>query len=141
MKDKQFRILIPLLFNVSRLIREHTTMARPDFVSALRLEALRFIDEKKPTMRELSDYLRITPPSATPLVKALRQKKLIALKHLSSDRRTIHLSVTPLGRRSMKKCASDKALFLKHVFSNLTPSEISIIVSILKRLQRQYQVL
>ena len=139
MKDKQFNTLIPLLFNVSRLIRDRTDSVRPDLVSALRLETLRFIDEKKPTMKDLSEYLRITPPSTTTLVKSLCRKKLVLQKHESLDRRTVRLSVTQLGKKSMDKFTSEKVIFLKKFFNHLTSGELKIIISILKRLQKQYQ--
>ncbi len=141
MKDKQFNTLIPLLFNVSRLIRERTDSVRPDLVSALRLETLRFIEEKKPTMKELSEFLRITPPSTTTLVKSLCSKKLVMQKHEPKDKRTVRLSVTKLGKQSMDKCTSGKVIFLKKFFNHLTSGELKMIISILKRLQKQYQTL
>ena len=112
---------------------------RPDLVSALRLETLRFIDEKKPTMKDLSEYLRITPPSTTTLVKSLCRKKLVLQKHESLDRRTVRLSVTQLGKKSMDKFTSEKVIFLKKFFNHLTSGELKIIIIILKRLKKQYQ--
>jgi len=65
----------------------------------LHAETLRFIhSHKNATMRELANFLHITPPSVTSLINHLIVDKLIARTADKHDRRIVRLVLTVKGK-------------------------------------------
>ena len=70
-----------LIFSVSRMIKEKYRDERQENISGMKLETLRYIKENKPLMKDIAEYLSITPPSATSLINHLVEAKLVERIH------------------------------------------------------------
>ncbi len=68
--------------------------------SPLQIHALNYIKKKNhPSMKELADFLFITPPSATSLIDSMVSERLIVREIDPDDRRAIHLKITAKGKK------------------------------------------
>ena len=132
--------LIALMFATSRLIREHMKSPKhADSSTFLRMGTLHYISEKgRPTMREVSRFLCITPPSVTPLINGLIQLGMITRVPDDSDRRVIRLAITAKGKRTLEKVIKDMSLRLRQVLEKLGPSDIKHLTTIMQKLYKAY---
>lgn len=139
--------LISLIFETGNLIRDKAReREKINPLSFARLHVLHFIYEeienKKrngPTMKDISERLRITPPSATSLVSGLvtngELKRIYELK----DRRLVRLAITSKGKTTLKHEFGKIKKRLRNVFRNLEEREKKELIKILKRLYKIYQ--
>jgi MarR family 2-MHQ and catechol resistance regulon transcriptional repressor len=104
-------------------------------ISPLKIQTLAFIKKRKnPLMKEVADFLAITPSSATSLIEGMAKEKLI-VRHLSpSDRRLVHLHMTPKGDGLLKKGFKEMRAHMKEVFTCLTEKEKNQLVVIYKKI-------
>lgn len=139
MKKIQLSLLASLVFKTRQLVRAQLP-ERSDTSAWLRLEVLAFIDHRAdPTMREIAEYLRVRPPSATSLVWRLARAGLVVRKTFSGDRRAVHVSLTAKGRAELGAHRRAAVRALQKMFSKLTEPEISALIEILERLTREGQ--
>lgn len=105
--------LADLLLVTGRAIKESPSGKTHDPLSMGHFKILRFIDEKGlPTMRDVAEELRITPPTATVMVDGLIAKKFVRRAADRKDRRRILLQITPAGKDVL---AEQEACFKKRV--------------------------
>ncbi len=133
---------IALIFKTSRLVRERLRKEKkhPDLFSVLRLEALRYIEEKKsPLMKEVADYFCITPPSATSLINSLVKSGAIKRVRDKKDRRIVHLVITLKGRKKLKKGFGEINNNMKKILAQLKISEQKNLIKILEKLSKIYE--
>ena len=130
--------LLPLLFGVIRSIQTHLNKKhRQDltFFSPLQIHTLAFIKEhKNPLMRELADFLGVTPPSATSLVDGLVKSKMLKRHFNKSDRRVVYLHITQLGEKNLKNGFRQMATHLKEIYNCLNKKERKQIIIIYKKI-------
>lgn len=132
--------LISQIFSVSRLIRESAKdREKIDPFSYLRLEALRYVSERKnPSMKDISDYLCITPPSATSLVNGLVKAKHLERLYDKDDRRIVRLAITQSGKKKLEAGFRDITKRMEKILSNLEEKERRDLIRILQKLHRVY---
>ncbi len=130
--------LISLIFKTRRIIQERIHgPGRFDPFSLLRLETLRYVKEKgAPSMKEVADYLSITPPSATSLVDCLVEAKQLSRVFDRRDRRIVRLVITPLGKKTLEKEFKNKIKKMKNLFSQLSSKEINELSQILEKISK-----
>ena len=133
--------LISMIFAVSRLIRERAKdREKIDPFSFLQLETLRYVAEKdNPSMKDVSDYLSITPPSATSLINSLVEARQLERVHDKDDRRFVRLVITPKGKTVLASGFKKITTRMRRVLSNLNAKERSDLFKILEKLARAYQ--
>ncbi len=133
--------LVSLIFATKRLIMENIKDSEKiDPFSFLRLEVLRFIKEKvNPTMKDIANYLCITPPSATSLINALVKKGLVRRVRDKKDRRMIRLEVTDKGEKHLKKEFERITRKIKKIYTRLSDKEIKELIKILKKFSKEYK--
>lgn len=103
------------------------------------MEILHFIKDKKQIpMKEVADFLGITPPSATSLINNLVISDILERKFDKIDRRVILLSITEKGKKIFEKAKKDRAVAFEKIVSGLTEEEKEILLRILKKIQEQY---
>ncbi|MCK9578399.1 MarR family transcriptional regulator [bacterium] len=103
------------------------------------MEILHLIREKKQVpMKDIADFLEITPPSATSLISNLVVNDILERHFDKVDRRVILLSITERGRRIFEKAKKDRAAAFEKVVSNLTQEEKDVLLKLLKKIQEQY---
>lgn len=73
-------------------------------VTMMQLGVLWFITQAgNPTMKDVAEHLRCSPPSATGVVDSLVKAKFLARAADKGDRRSVRLTVTPLGARVLTR--------------------------------------
>jgi len=133
--------LISMVFSTSRLIRERAKdREKIDPFSFLQLETLRYVAEKgNPSMKDVADYLCVTPPSATSLINSLAKAGQLERIHDKNDRRFVRLVVTPKGKTVLASGFKKITTRMRRVLSNLNARERSDLFKILEKLSRAYQ--
>ncbi len=125
--------LISIMFTVGRLMRAAEGFIAND-CSLFHIKVLEFIAEKKnPTMKELAEYFVVTPPSATSLIELLVKTRLLRREADKNDRRTVRISVTAKGKKTLHEGLARSKLLIKKFFSGLTKQEIAEMESIMKK--------
>lgn len=110
-KNDQISQIVSLIFTVRNLMHDKIAQKNNKKTSFLQMITLRFIKHKKPTMKEIADYLTITAPSATSLVNSLMKDEVIRREEEKEDRRIVRIVITQIGEVSLKKgmeCMSEK---------------------------------
>ena len=133
--------VISLVFSVSRLIREKYVYDKSSSqLSYLNLETLRYVKEKKdPLMKNVADYLCITPPSATSLIDSLVKVDLLKRIFDDNDRRSIRLKITNQGKKMIGKNLVEITARMKKALSPLNKEEQEKLIKILKKLSKSHQ--
>ncbi len=105
--------LADLLLVTGRAIKESPTGASQDPLPMGHFKVLRFIAERQlPSMRDVAEEMRITPPTATVMVDGLIAKKFVRRSADRKDRRRILLQITTAGKDIL---AEQEACFKKRV--------------------------
>ena len=133
--------LISMIFAVSRLIRERAKdREKINPFSFLQLETLRYVAEKdNPSMKDVADYLCVTPPSATSLINSLVEAGHIERIYDKDDRRFVRLAVTPKGKTALASGFKKITTRMRRLLSNLNAKERSDLFKILEKFARAYQ--
>ena len=133
--------LISMIFTTSRLIRERAkNREKIDPFSFLQLETLRYVAEKgDPSMKNVADYLYITPPSATSLINSLVKTKQLERIHDKDDRRLVRLVITPKGKTALASGFKKITTRMRRLLSNLDAKEKDNLFKILEKLARANQ--
>lgn len=132
--------LTSMIFTTSRLIRERTKdREKIDPLSYLQLGTLRYVAEKdNPPMKDIADYLCITPPSATSLINSLVKAKQLERIHDKDDRRLIRLAITSKGKKRLGDGFKKITARLRKILSHLSEKERDDFIRILEKLSRVY---
>jgi MarR family 2-MHQ and catechol resistance regulon transcriptional repressor len=135
-----FNYLIKLMFATGRIIRKRTEKKeRPNPFSILQLETLAYIKEEKPVMKEVADFLCITPPSATSLINKLVKAGMLERFFNKDDRRIVHLAITAKGEKMLRQEFNKVARHIRKILIKLNNQERKNLIRILEKLQRIYQ--
>jgi len=94
--------LIPLMFEMGRLVKQQLSSEGDGPSSYLHLATLRYVGEAgMPDMGAIAQYLRIAAPSATTIVNTLVNDELIKRSPDPQDRRRVMLALTKKGVRTL----------------------------------------
>ena len=89
--------------------------------SISQLEVLYYVIKKgNPTMKNIADKLRITPPSVTSIIESLYDRGLLKREFDEKDRRTIRITATQKTFKLFSVFKDKKLLILKNLFSKLS---------------------
>jgi len=130
--------LISLILGVIRSIHSHINKQhRVDLskISPLKVQVLGFIKVRKnPLMKEVADFLSITPPSATSLVNSMAKENLLVRHFDSHDRRVVRLSITPKGGKFLNRGFKEMTVHMKEIFNCLTEKENKQLIEIYRKI-------
>ena len=92
--------LITLMFSAKRSLMGHFKDKKGfNPVIYIKAEILKFLqDNQTSKMKDVANYLGITPPSATTMIDKLVQEKYLSRKQDPNDRRQVLLIVTNKGK-------------------------------------------
>lgn len=121
--EEQIGRIVSLIFTVRNLMHEKVAQEKDKKVSFLQLITLRFIKHKKPTMKEIADYLTITAPSATVLCGNLMREGAVKREEEKEDRRIIRMIITKKGEAYLKKGNAEIAKRIENNLMVLTKKE------------------
>ncbi|MFA5926238.1 MAG: MarR family transcriptional regulator [Parcubacteria group bacterium] len=125
---------VSLIFSLGRQIKERFQNERKGWISGMNLEVLRYIREHKPLMKDIADYLCVTPPSATSLVNNLVNDKLAERVYDEEDRRVVRLQITVHGKNELMKGKERIADRMKKILSSLSKKEKEDLIRILEKI-------
>ncbi len=137
-QKKDIDRLVLLIMSVIR--QTHTRLTRTEkltraIFSPVQWHALHFVQENNnASMKDLADYLCVTPPSATSLIDSLVTSKLLKRNFDTTDRRAVRLTITKSGQITMKKefrCITGQ---MKNVLICLEPNEQKQLISIYNKI-------
>jgi DNA-binding MarR family transcriptional regulator len=84
------------------------------------VEVLRFIGlNGKETMRAISLYLKIAPPSATAIIAEMEKRGLVKRKSDENDRRVVFIILTDVSKKLFVSLSNRKDVLLKKMISKL----------------------
>jgi MarR family transcriptional regulator, lower aerobic nicotinate degradation pathway regulator len=132
--DSYIDQLISLIFTVRRQSFEHINPRKGKHVSILQSITLRFIKEKNPSMKELADFLSITPPSVTSLIDKLARPKMVMRQKNLNDRRGVRLKITRQGEKYLKRCMQEMEKRMRKNLGTLTKQEQKKLIEILSKI-------
>lgn len=128
--------LISLMFVIGRRMRDEMKQSHQQSnASWLHFETLRYVrDAKRPTMRDVAAHFLITPPAATLLVDGLVASKLLRRIVDKKDRRAVHITLTPRGKKIMEQGIRTRMEKMKELFSVLNTKEQGELIRILTKI-------
>lgn len=133
-KNSRISQIINLIFTVRRIMHGQINEKKKCAVPFLHLIALRYVFEEKPSMKDVADFLSITPPSATSLIDTLIKLGLVERKEDENDRRVVKIVITQKGEDYFKKGAHSMAKEMRKALEKLTKEEQKDLAVILQKL-------
>ena len=116
--------LILPFFNVFKLFKSKMKGFSHITLSITEVGTLHYINENgQVTMKELSKFLGITPPSTTTLVDKMIKLKILKRSFHKEDRRNVILSFTDSGKEMFEKARNEKIKIMKNILSCLNEKE------------------
>jgi len=102
------------------------------------IDALAYIAERgNPSMKEIANHLKITPPSATAIIETMQKKKLITRVANNKDRRTIKITLTPKALKFFKTFHEHRFTIFTKMLSRLRDTEQKQLIKILNILIKE----
>lgn len=102
------------------------------------MEVFRYvIKEKNPTMKDIANYLHITPPSVTVIIEFLNKKGLLKREVDKSDQRIIRIIITPKALKIFNTFKNKKLEIFKKILSSLNNKEKEEFIRILTILNKE----
>lgn len=97
------------------------------------MEILHFVGiSGEKTMKSIADYLKITPPSVTELVKEMERKNLIKRIIGKKDRRVISIILTDTAKKNYISISKNKEAILDKMISKLNKKDKEALGRIIK---------
>ena len=97
------------------------------------MEILHFVGiSGEKTMKSIADYLKITPPSVTELVKEMERKNLIKRIIGKKDRRVISIILTDTAKKNYISISKNKEAILEKMISKLNKKDKEALGRIIK---------
>jgi DNA-binding MarR family transcriptional regulator len=97
------------------------------------VEILHFIGiTGKKTMKSIADYLKITPPSVTEMIKEMEKKNLVKRTNEKKDRRTVSVMLTKHSRERYISISKSKQSILNQMTSKLSSEDKKSLERIIK---------
>ncbi len=139
-KTKITNELVASIFATMRIVRESSqNHKKRDPFSVLQLEVLNYVLVKEnPTMKDISNYLCVTPPSATSVVNGLVMAKKLERINDTTDRRIIRLVISAKGKNEAQKWNQEKTERMKKILSVLSEKEKEELIRIFTKISKAY---
>lgn len=128
--------LVYLFFCVTKALKQKLDLNSPLYQLPLsQIETLRFIDEQQSAvMKQVADFLAITPPSATVLINRLVKLGYVHRLPDKRDRRTIHLTLTKQGSKALRQATERRYKVYKKLLGKLNPHQQKQLLTILEKM-------
>jgi DNA-binding MarR family transcriptional regulator len=110
-------------------VRHDTTLPRFDVMAAL------FRRRDGVTMSELSRMLLVSNGNATTVVDRLEADGLVRRTPSETDRRTVHVALTPEGLAQFEGLAAEHEAEVSRLFAGLSEADLDVLTDVLKRMR------
>ena len=134
--------------NIENTVEEFMTMFHHKIKKEFRIEAIKFnftisqievlhyvIKNKNPIMRDIADYLKITPPSVTTIIEFLTKKKLLKREIDKKDKRIVRIIATQKAIKTFEYFKNKRIRMIKEILSKLSVKDKNELVRILSLLK------
>ncbi len=102
------------------------------------IEVLHFIGiSGEKTMKNIAEYLKITPPSVTELIKEMEKKNLIKRVNDKKDRRVVSIALTPSARKNYISISKNKEAVLNKMVAKLNNQDKKELIRIINILNKK----
>jgi DNA-binding MarR family transcriptional regulator len=102
------------------------------------VEIISFIGPSgKETMKNIADFLKITPPSATEVVNEMEKKGLVKRKSDKNDRRVVFITLTDNAKKLSVSLCRQKEFILKKMLSRLSERDSKSLERIIRILIKE----
>jgi DNA-binding MarR family transcriptional regulator len=126
--------LTSLIFATHRFLHDQMSHKNDSGFAFLHIVTLKYIREKKPLMKEIADFLGITPPSATSLVDTLAKAGMVNRLDDPNDRRSVQLEITAKGEKLIEEGMTKMKELMKKNLEVLTEDEQESLSKILAKI-------
>lgn len=104
-----------------------------DELTFSQVEVLRFIGPAgKKTMKNIADYLKITPPSVTEIIGEMEGRGLVVRRGSAEDRRVVFIELSRSARKLYVSLSKRKDLVLKKMIAKLSKADRENLERIIK---------
>ena len=136
MASRQDAELPLLIMDAGRLLRQRLQRSGcPACPSILHLGIVKFVAEKgSVSMKEIANFLGITPPSATSAVSRLVRSGHLVRVGGTADKRMVLIALGPAAKRGLSSARSAIIGHLRAALSRLTAREKEELTAILKKI-------
>lgn len=110
-------------------LRQHFGITLPQFDVLAELDRL----DKPQTMTELSRHLMVSNGNLTGVVDRLERDGLVERRPSQTDRRVLHLALTPSGRQRFQEVAQAHERWLVEAFRELPPADMAELARLLNK--------
>lgn len=110
-------------------VNHQTTLPRFDVMAAL------YRRRDGVTMSELSRMLLVSNGNATAVVDRLEADGLVRRTPSDTDRRTVHVALTPEGLAQFEGLAARHEAEVSRIFGGLSEADLDVLTDILKRMR------
>ena len=95
-----------------------------DDLTMSQIEVLYFIGPTgKATMKNIADYLKITPPSATEIISDMEKKGLVKRHSSPSDRRVVYIGLSKTAKKFYSIISKRKEFIFKKMINKLNEAD------------------
>ena len=128
------------LFTISRAIKNlEWKKGKIKNLTPSQIEILLFLNYVRPdaaSVNAVNNYLSYKPSTVTGILNTLEKKELIERKRLSSDRRHVHLKLTPLGIKVIN-LIKDLGTEIESIINELNNNEREILGKLLSKVSEK----
>jgi DNA-binding MarR family transcriptional regulator len=135
MKSSRTRLL-PLFFEMGRMLKSEISRGGAALPSYLHLETLRFIQMREKqglssTMSDVSEYLKVARPSATALIQGLVRDDILVRQPDPHDRRVVRLILSRKGSLVLSDALEQRDRAFKQITASLSEHDCAELLRIL----------
>ena len=102
----------------------------------LAIPALIHATDGEASINHLARGMGTTKQSAKQIVDAMARKGYVSVAPSTRDKRAVHVSVTPAGRRAFGICSERTDAFLADIFCHFSTEELETLCTLLQKLYR-----
>lgn len=135
-KSDQISEIINLIFRMRQLMHERIENDRDEKISLLQMITLCYIQKRNPLMKDIAEYLLITPPSATSLLNSIISAGLAKRESEKNDRRIVRIKITKKGEEHIKNNYKKISMKIRKNLEVLDKKEQKQLSEILKKITR-----
>jgi DNA-binding MarR family transcriptional regulator len=128
--------IISLIFTTRKMLHEQKELHKGKCCSLLHIIALNHIQHDKPLMKNIADFLGVSPPSATSLVNTLAKSELIYRETDNADRRIVRIMISKKGKKFLEAHKKKMAEKMRENLSRLSAKERQQLKEILEKINR-----
>lgn len=131
-------IMLPF-FNFFKFLKKRMAKKLKDGCfpfNAMQIGLIHYIKKQhdRVPMRELAEFLEITPPSATAMIEKMVDINFLKREYDEKDRRTILISITEKGMKMFKKAEKENREILEEMLKKISKEDQNKFFEILKKM-------